>query len=99
MSSSLLIVAALYELMSKGNSLFAEKTNLDVCSSSNSQAFQNIYAYSSDSSMSIAAEKQSQYLDRIISRLPTTFPAIFSSNSCRKTVKSGWQKRRSATIK
>ena len=82
MSSSLLIVAALYELMSNGNSLFAEKSSLiDACSNSNKNSFTKFYSTISDSSMTVSATKQSDYINRIITKLPIKFPDMIKSQA------------------
>lgn len=73
--SSLLIVAAIYELVNKGNKFFTG-TKLPVCTGDNVEGFQKISNSFSSSTTPIGAAKMEQYIERITSRIPNFYPKL-----------------------
>ena len=73
-SSSVLLIAALSNLMSKGNTTFAGNNLLDVCSSSNKYAFANIQSTTKFTKMAASKEKEGAYFRQQMARIPTSLP-------------------------
>ncbi|EAY05889.1 hypothetical protein TVAG_353290 [Trichomonas vaginalis G3] len=73
--SSLLIVAALYELMNKGAKFFSDST-LPVCSGNNVASFEKINVSPSSSSMVITKSKVPTYINRRKQNLPNSLPPL-----------------------